>query len=151
MPSNAHVRCHCYWQFLHNLAYQKYLVRADNGSQFISSNFHCFAQTYNFQVVNSSPHYSQSNGCIEAAVKDISLALLLYRTTPLNCGFSLAELLMDHTLRSTLPLLPSSLEEIVQLWLALNREHLQKEKQAANCNRRDRVRHLPDLRIGDKV
>ncbi|KAJ8895617.1 hypothetical protein PR048_000953 [Dryococelus australis] len=95
------------------------------------------AQTYDFQVVTSSSHYSQSNGCVEVAVKvtksllkkneDISMGLLSYRTTPLGSGFSPVEMLMDRRLRSILPLLPSVLEEVVRPWLAQNIEHLQNE------------------------
>ncbi|KAJ8881444.1 hypothetical protein PR048_017925 [Dryococelus australis] len=82
--------------------------------------------------------------------EDISLALLSYRTTPLDCRFSPTEMLMNRRLRSTLPLLPTALEEVLQPWLAHKREHLQKEKQVANYNRRDRVRNLLDLQVGDK-
>ncbi|KAJ8874636.1 hypothetical protein PR048_025502 [Dryococelus australis] len=137
------------------------IVRADNGSQFVSCNFQSFAQSYNFQVVISSPHYPQSNGCVEVAVTvtksllknnvDISLALLSYHTTPLDCRFSPADMLMIRRLRSTLPLLASTSEEVIQSRLSQNREHHQKDKQADNYNRRHRVRYLPDLHVGEKV
>ncbi|KAJ8875946.1 hypothetical protein PR048_023854 [Dryococelus australis] len=58
---------------------------------------------------------------------------------------------MNRRLRSTLPLLPPTLEDVVQPRLAKNRERLQKEKQAANYNTRRRVCHLPDLQVRDKV
>ncbi|KAJ8884230.1 hypothetical protein PR048_016087 [Dryococelus australis] len=42
---------------------------SDNGSQFVSSKFQSFANIYNFQVITSSPHFPQSNGCVEAVLK----------------------------------------------------------------------------------
>ncbi|KAJ8876327.1 hypothetical protein PR048_020772 [Dryococelus australis] len=121
------------------------IVRADNGSQFISSNFHSFGHTYDFLVAAVKVAKSLTKN------EDISLALLLYRTTPLDCGFSLAEMLMNHRLRYTLPILPLALEEVIQPLLAPNREHLQNKKQVTNYNRRHRVRHLPDLQVEGKV
>ncbi|KAJ8885676.1 hypothetical protein PR048_011874 [Dryococelus australis] len=124
------------------------IVRSDSGSQLVSSNFQSFANTYNFQVITSSQHFLQSNGCVEAAVKiaknllknnDVSLALLTYCMKPLDCGFSPAEMLMNRRLKSTLPLLPAALEEVKFL------------QRAAHYDRRHRVCQLSDLQQGDKV
>ncbi|KAJ8898209.1 hypothetical protein PR048_003569 [Dryococelus australis] len=81
----------------------------------------------------------------------MSLALLSYRTTPLGCGFSPAEMLMNRRLRSTLPLLPAALEEVIHPSLAHTREVLAKRIQAARYDRRHRVCQLSDLQQGDKV
>ena len=64
----------------------------DNGSQYTSDLFKEFAKTYRFNHITSSPHWSQSNGRPEAAVKsakhilrtakDVDLALMLVRNTP---------------------------------------------------------------------
>ncbi|UYV77427.1 hypothetical protein LAZ67_15000994 [Cordylochernes scorpioides] len=61
---------------------------------------------YGFTHVTSSPRFPQSNGMAEAGVKiaklilkknqDPSLGLLEYRSTPLENGYSPAELLMGH-------------------------------------------------------
>ncbi|CAB3262453.1 unnamed protein product [Arctia plantaginis] len=70
--------------------------------------------------ITSSPYYSQSNGLAENAVKiakhlikknedNIDKALLEYRSTPLENGFSPAELLMGRKLRTFLPILPREL------------------------------------------
>ncbi len=65
-----------------------------------------------------SPHYPQSNGLVEKSVQtmkrlmykekdsgtDFYQSLLVYRTTPLECGVSPAQLLMGRRLRSNLPI-----------------------------------------------
>jgi hypothetical protein len=44
-------------------------VISDNGRQFSSAEFAEFARTWNFQHITSSPHFPQSNGAAERAVK----------------------------------------------------------------------------------
>lgn len=111
------------------------VVRSDNGPQF-SRKFKDFAHNYDFTHVTCSPKFSQSNGAVERAVQtakqlikknkddDIFLALLAYRTSPLEYGFSPSELLMNRKLRSRLPVLPSKLDEV----LSTTSKFLQKEK-----------------------
>lgn len=71
-------------------------------------------QDYGFDHLTSSPRFPQSNGEAERAVpftvknllekgEDPYIALLAYRTTPLQIGFSPAELLMSRRLRTTIP------------------------------------------------
>ena len=71
-------------------------VVSDNGPQFGSKEFIVFAKTWGFTHVTSSPHYPQSNGKAENAVKTLKrlftkcresgkseyLALLDWRNTP---------------------------------------------------------------------
>ena len=68
-------------------------VVSDNGSQFASAEFASFAKKWYFQHVTSSPHYAQSNGKAEKAVKRLFtkckedgksefLALLDWHNTP---------------------------------------------------------------------
>ena len=83
-------------------------VLSDNGPQYSSYLFSQFAREYGFQHITSSPHFPQSNGEAERAVKtvknllkkskDLYLALLAYRATPLQNGYSLSELLMNGKL-----------------------------------------------------
>lgn len=94
-----------------------HIVVSDNGPCFNSKEWQKFAAQYDFQHVTSSPHYAQSNGQAEKGVhvlkqllkkaaesdSDPYLALLSYRATPLQCGLSPAELLMNRKLRTTLP------------------------------------------------
>jgi len=79
------------------------ILLSDNGPQYSSTEFSEFAANYGFVHVTSSPHYPQSNGLAERAVKTVKkllkestdqcLALLSYWTTPLPwCGLSPAEL-----------------------------------------------------------
>ncbi|VDH89667.1 Hypothetical predicted protein [Mytilus galloprovincialis] len=72
---------------------------------------------WDFKHVTSSPHYPQSNGLAEKTVqtvknmfnkckkdgKDPYVALLEYRTTPLDIGHTPSQLLMCRKLRSVLP------------------------------------------------
>lgn len=135
------------------------VVRSDNGPQF-QSGFKNFAKQYNFEHVTSSPYFSQSNGAVEAAVKtaknlikkgDIYEALLSYRTTPLESGFSPAELLMKRKIRSLLPMLPSKLDEDVNLENFKIKQNLEKNKQVKSYNKRHNAKTLSDLEVGDSV
>ena len=88
-------------------------VVTDNGPQYTSELYADFAKKFEFQHITSSPYYPQGNGEAERAVKTIKemlkkcedpyLALLSYRSTPLPIGYSPSQLLMSHTLRSTIP------------------------------------------------
>ena len=89
-------------------------VVSDNGPQYSSEAYAEFARLYQFEHVTSSPRYPQSNGEAERAVQTIKglmkkemnpyLALLTYRATPLQCGFSPSELLMARKLRTNIPM-----------------------------------------------
>jgi len=70
-----------------------------------------FSSAYGFKHITSSPHYHQSNGQAERAVRtvkslllnspDPSLALLNYRATPFPwCGLAPAELLMVRAIKT---------------------------------------------------
>uniref|UniRef100_A0A672HPC8 Integrase catalytic domain-containing protein n=1 Tax=Salarias fasciatus TaxID=181472 RepID=A0A672HPC8_SALFA len=98
-----------------------HIVVSDNGPCFSSREWQRFAEQYEFRHVTSSPHYAQSNGQAEKGVhilkqllkkaadsnSDPYLALLSYRASPLQCGLSPAELLMNRKLRTTLPSYPT--------------------------------------------
>ncbi|GBO34013.1 Transposon Ty3-I Gag-Pol polyprotein [Araneus ventricosus] len=99
------------------------VVRSDNGPQFDpvkTVEFKDFSQSYGFTHISSSPKFSQSNGLIEAAVKTVKarikksrdpyLALMAYRATPLENGFSPSELLMGRRINTTLPVAKTQLQ-----------------------------------------
>ena len=85
------------------------VVRTDNGPQFASSEFVEFARKYGFKHQTSSPTYPKSNGMAENGVKTVKsllkkaidakedpyLALLNYRTAPLECGKSPTDILYN--------------------------------------------------------
>lgn len=93
-------------------------LKSDNGPQFSDSHFKAFAAEYGFVHITSSPKFPQSNGEAERAVQTVKnltkasdpyLALLTYRATPLQNGYSPAELLMGRRLRTAVPALPTLL------------------------------------------
>ena len=100
-------------------------VIADN-MPFGSKQFQEFSKEWNFNLVTSSPRFPQSNGMAERNVQTIKnlykkakdagsdeqLALLEFRNSPIaGLNVSPAELLMGRRLQSTLPMLPSLLEQ----------------------------------------
>ena len=92
-------------------------VIPDNRPQYSSAEFSKFAQEWGFSHVTSSPKYPQRNREVERTVQTIKNfltkaedpheALLAYRATPLENGFSPAELRMGRRLRTTLPTIGS--------------------------------------------
>ncbi|UYV74578.1 K02A2.6-like [Cordylochernes scorpioides] len=97
-------------------------VRSDNGPQFqkvLGSEFSKFSKEWSFKHITSSPKFPQSNGFIEAIIKNIKqsfkkeedcyLTLQAYRTMPLESGYSPAELLMGRRFRTSVPAIESSL------------------------------------------
>lgn len=141
------------------------VVVSDNGPQFSrvkTSAFSAFAQEYGFQHITSSPHYPQSNGLAEAAVKIIKKSmektgdpyktLLAYRTTPLNNGYSPAELLMGRRLRSTIPTAKKMLVPSTPDMTRLRKyEEELRVKQRKAYDRRHRVQDLADIVDGTEV
>ncbi len=95
-------------------------IRSDNGPLFESSEFTNFALEWDILLSLSSPYYPQSNGEAERSVqtiknilkkeKDKYQALLAYRSTPLQNGFSPAELLMGRKLRKAVPVFHAQLQ-----------------------------------------
>ena len=135
---------------------------SDNGPQYACVEFREFAQQYQFQHITSSPKHAQANGAAERAVQTVKsllkknsdsyLALLAYRTSPLENGLSPAELFMSRRLRTTLPTLPGLLEPQVNSRQAVeNKEQKINERSKASYDHRHRARPLTPLQTGDKV
>ncbi|KAK9730153.1 RNase H-like domain found in reverse transcriptase [Popillia japonica] len=108
----------------------------------------------------------QSNGAAEAAVKiaksiikknknrNIDVALLNYRATPLENGYSPGELMMGRKLKTLLPQLPGNLNSRISdadITKILNFEDDRKEKQRYYYEKRHRSKDLSELKKGDRV
>jgi len=138
-------------------------IVSDNGPQFAAEEFRVFAQSYGFKHTRTSPHYPQSNGKAESAVKqakktlrmarasgnDFYLALLNIRNT-LQEGHntSPAQRMMSRSTRMTLPvsaslLKPHTVQNSVESIL---------QRQAKQQKYYDRVsKALQQLHEGDRV
>ena len=137
-------------------------VISDNGPQYSSIEFSKFAKAYQFVHTTSSPKFPQSNGEAERAVCTIKnllkkagdpyAALLEYRSTPVTCSYSPAELLMNRKLRSSVPISPAQLQPSIPDYSQLREADERKLKQQKeNFDVRHRTRELTPLRTGDTV
>ena len=136
------------------------VVVSDNGPQFHAETYKQFAKDYYFKHVTSSPYYPQGNGEAERAVgtikrllekeKDPYLALLAYRSTPLQHGYSPAELLMSRKLRASVPIPRESLKPSVPDYAQLKARDKVKDRQKHNHDKRHRAKQMP-LQLGDRV
>ena len=138
------------------------VLMSDNGPQFSSKQFTEFAENYQFKHITSSPYFPQSNGEAERAVgtikrllnkeKDPYLALLAYRSTPLQNGFSPSELLMSRKLRTNVPISRSQRQpKLVDASALENKDQTLKAKQKRHFDRHHGVRELSALDYGDVV
>jgi hypothetical protein len=92
-------------------------IVSDSGRQFVSRPFHDFAASLDITLTQSSPHYHQSNGKAESAVKmvktifkkcrmdnsDPNFALLEWRNTPMeDLNASPAQLMFNRRCRTAI-------------------------------------------------
>lgn len=138
------------------------VVVSDNGPQYTSDLFRKFASEYGFKHVTSSPYHPQGNGEAERGVqtvknllkkaKDPYRALMAYRATPLDVGYSPSELLMSRKLRTTLPVHPEQRKpEVPDFNTVESRDARAKVRQKANFDSHRGARDLPVLVPGDSV
>ena len=143
-------------------------LRSDGGPQFASREFADFLHRWGVRHEMSSPHYPQSNGHAEAAVKavkylimkvaptgtlneDFDRGLLELRNTPRQDGRSPAQVLYGRPLRS---LIPAHSASFASKWQAKTEVC---ERRAAARSMDVRLRYdshakpLPPLRLGDQV
>ena len=134
----------------------------DNGPQFAAHTFTTFAAKYVFRHVTSSPKFPHSNGEAERAVQTVKglltkaedpyLALLAYRSTPLQNGFSPAELLMGRRLRTTVPTLPSLLRpSLPPSTTVSSKERAMRLAEQKHFDQRHRAQVLSKLAPGQEV
>ena len=138
-------------------------VMSDNGPPFNSENFQEFSEEWDFNHITSSPHYPQSNGKVENAVKtcksllkkarddkqDPLLSIFEWRNTPTEgIGASPSQLLYGRRTRTCLPvarkqLKPTLIEGVTKMMKK------NKEKQKKYFDRQSRP--LKKLSAGDVV
>ena len=118
-------------------------LRLDNGPPFDSTDCSAFAREWGCKVVTNSPVFPRSNGEVERAVQtaknilkksnEPEKALLAYRSTPLQSGYSPSQLLMGHVIRSTLPTLDSKLNQKLPELDTLRRREDESRRQQKLC------------------
>ena len=112
--------------------------------------------------MTSSPLYPKGNAEVERAVqtvknllkksKDPYLALMSYRATPLQNGYSPAQLLFGRRIRTNLPQHPGYLTpELPDFDKLEQSERMYRKRQSENADRRHGARMLPTLSEGDRV
>ena len=137
-------------------------IRSDNGPPFDSGEYAKFANEWGFAITTSSPKFPRSNGEAERAVqtaksilkkeRDQAKALLAYRSTPLSCGYSPAQLLMGRCIRSTVPTFPSQLDPKLPDFSTLQQyEQSSRVQQQILYNKKHRAAPLSILHPGTEV
>ena len=128
-------------------------IVSDNAAQFKGESFQRFCRKWDMEFITSAPRQSQSNGEAERAVqtvkgllnKNVNLqaALCSYRDTPLENGFSPAQLLFGRSMNSMGIYTGSRIDErrFVQ------RDAVIKDRVTRNYNRRHAVQERSPLRI----
>lgn len=112
--------------------------------------------TIRVHTYHQQPKIPPGKRCAVAAVKGLwkgggekLKALMTYRATPLESGFSPAQLLMGRQLQTTIPQLTTTL---LLRWPNIRRsEKRAEENQQRKYNLRHRARPLPPLQSGQNV
>ena len=138
---------------------------SDNGPAYDSEEFEKFAKDWDFVHSTSSPHYPRSNGLAERTVRTVKqmfkkckdskqdplLALLNYRDTPLECGYSPSQLLMHRSLRTTLPDGSRSMSETPNSEEVVQHKVREKCRQKHYYDQKAQPDPLPPLTPGNTV
>ena len=134
---------------------------SDNGPCYAAISFQQFETAYSFQHI-TSPRFPQANSEAKRGVQiaknplrkaaDPYLALFASRVTPSHTGYSPAQLLMGRQLRSTLPLIQSTLKPLTHSQqTVIEKDAVAKQQQAANYDKRHRARNIPTRKLGEDV
>ena len=166
--TTAQVLCRAICKFFRDVG-APLRLRSDGGTQFTSAEFRDCMMRWGVDHVVSSPHYPQSNGHAEAAVKKVKhlilktapngnidvesfdRGLLELRNSPNHTGRSPAQVLFGRNLRSCVP---AHSRSFLPEW----------QEKAEDCDRRAaasdeaardaydlHARPLPTLRVGQRV
>ena len=140
------------------------MLVTDNGPQFASAEFVSFAKRWGFQHVTSSPHYPQSNGRAENAVKTVKRlltkcqetrqsefqALLDWNNTPTEgVGSSPAQRFLGRRCRTLLPMTESMLKPAYDTTTDAQALKGKRDKQSYYYDRQ--ARDLPPIAVGETV
>ena len=134
---------------------------SDNAPQLVSDEFDHFCMEWGIDHVPSSPYLPRSNGMAERGVQsakklikktvetgqDLHQALLVMRSTPLQCGLSPAQLLLGRRLRNNLPIFSSLLDTNSSNYS----RNFSEEKKNYKKYYDQHTKQLPELRIGAQV
>ena len=112
--------------------------------------------------ITSSPYYTMGNGEAERAVKTIKsllgketdpyVALLSYRATPLQVGYSPAELLMSRRLRTNIPTIREFRRpSVIDATVIAEKDAVLKERQKENFDSGHDAREQKGLNTGSNV
>ena len=134
----------------------------DNGPPFNSSDFAAWLDSHGVHHYTSSPGHPQGNGLAERTVQSLKsflrknddpyIGLLSYRSAPLECGYSPAELLMGRRLRTDVPMAVDQRRPyLVDVEAFRSHQQQIKERQESNYNSRHRAQEAPPLDRGDDV
>jgi len=147
------------------------VLYTDNGPQFTAQAFQDFLQRWGVRHVTSSPHYPQSNGKAEAAVKSVkklvrnswnnqnqclekeqwTRAMLQYRNTPTSDGRSPAQILFGAPVQDILPAHRRTFDPQWQTTTETAEAVAEARQEAVKAYYNDRAQSLPTLRVGQKV
>lgn len=143
--------------------------RSDGGPQFSGGEFTKFLDRWGVDAVLSTPHYPQSNGHAEAAIKAMKAltiksvpngrlddesfqqALLEWRNTPRSDGLSPAQRIFGHPLRSLVPAHHRSYAKEWQNSMEECDRFNAEQKTSATDRYNERARPLAPLNIGTPV
>ena len=144
-------------------------IRTDGGLQFASQEFAKFAEKWDVKHVKSTPHYPQSNGHAESAVKamkslliktspngnldkeEFQIGLLEFRNTPKAHGLSPAQVLFGHPLRSPVPAHHTTFAKSWRDMMHACEQAAAKGKQKIEEQYNSHARALPPLKPGTSV
>ena len=140
-------------------------LRTDGGLQFTAEETRMFLQNWGVKHAVSTPHYPQSNGLAESAVKLVKNLLkkcegfnnafqegmLELRNTPREGGKSPAELLMGQPLRSRVPAHWSAFSKQNLKALDAYDEHRAKQLEKTTARYNASASDLPTLSVGTFV
>ena len=140
------------------------ILYTDGATMFTSEEFKQFAQTWNFKHITSSPHYPQSNGYAEEAVKDakriirpnitasgveqngIRAALLGHRNTPKRGNTAApSQKLLGRFIKDCLP---DTQEKLTKLW---DQEFTAREREAKKNDNTKPAARFTQFKEGDRV